>query len=88
MEYDINHMKWWGWGNPKKEFNDLDKPGLWKYIEKKLNHKKTEKRTPINFEAINLPPSKIPDIFIHRLEKTFDFAQITLDTMDRLVHTY
>ena len=84
-------MKWWGWGDPKIEFDISDKPNLWPYVvrsfdlpEKFAQH--PEK--PIDRNKITLPEPKINQDFVKSLSALLFPDQITTDEDERIVHTY
>ena len=57
-EYQVRHMKWWGWGEEDVTFSDADKPKLWPYLGGELGMEEGVPVPPVSFEEINLPVAK------------------------------
>ena len=82
-------MKWWGWGDPKITFPMADKPNLWPWIAKKLGVVSTAPTAvPVDLESIHLPPTRASTELLAELHQMLRPEQITLDPLERLLHTY
>ena len=86
MAQDIKHMKWWGWGDPNKEFLIADKPGLWSYIEKKIGVKHELVSPPVSLDQIELPNAQMNHAFLAEIYNILDVGHIKT-TRDRVMHT-
>jgi alkyldihydroxyacetonephosphate synthase len=88
LDYDIKHMKWWGWGDPNKQFDITDKPKLKSYIEKKLGVRLEPINGPTSLDSIELPPTKNDPQFLTEIQSLLDENQIKIDKQERLIHAY
>lgn len=83
------HMKWWGWGDPQKEFIIADKPALWPYILRTTGL--AEDVSPIlsiDLSQISLPTKIIIPEAIDALTNFLKPHQIKTDNYERLLHSY
>ena len=85
-EYQVRHMKWWGWGDEDVTFSDADKPKLWPYLGGELGLEEGVPVPPVSFEEINLPAAKTNLPFTAALEGALKADQISEDKKDRLIH--
>ena len=85
-EFQMRHMKWWGWGDEDVTFSDANKPKLWPYLKGELGMEDGPRTSPISFENINLPPLKENSPFIGALEEALKQDQISNNKKDRLIH--
>jgi alkyldihydroxyacetonephosphate synthase len=82
-------MKWWGWGDPKITFPMADKPNLWPWISKKLGVVSTAPTAaPVDLESIHMPPTRASTELLAELYQVLRPEQITVDPLERLLHTY
>jgi alkyldihydroxyacetonephosphate synthase len=82
-------MKWWGWGDPKLTFPMADKPNLWPWIVKKLGiTSDSPMALPVNLSSIQLAPSRASAELLAELHHILRPEQITLDPLERLLHSY
>jgi len=84
-------MKWWGWGDPKIDFEIDDKPFLWPYVVKSLDIPKKfsdHPEKPIDRNKISLPEPKINHDFVEALSPHLRNDQILTDEDERILHTY
>jgi alkyldihydroxyacetonephosphate synthase len=82
-------MKWWGWGDPKLTFPMADKPILWPWIVKKLGiTSDSPMALPVNLSSIQLAPSRASAELLAELHHILRPEQITLDPLERLLHSY
>ncbi len=85
-EYQVRHMKWWGWGDEDVTFSDADKPKLWPYLGGELGLEEGVPVPPVSFEEINLPTAKTNLPFTAALKGALKADQISEDKKDRLIH--
>ena len=85
-EYQVRHMKWWGWGDEDVTFSDADKPKLWPYLGGELGMEEGVPVPPVSFEEINLPAAKTNLPFTAALKGALKADQISEDKKDRLIH--
>ena len=85
-EYQVRHMKWWGWGDEDVTFSDADKPKLWPYLGGELGLEEGVPVPPVSFEEINLPVAKTNLPFTAALKGALKADQISEDKKDRLIH--
>ena len=85
-EYQVRHMKWWGWGDEDVTFSDADKPKLWPYLGGELGMEEGVPVPPVSFEEINLPVAKTNLPFTAALKGALKADQISEDKKDRLIH--
>ena len=85
-EYQVRHMKWWGWGDEDVTFSDADKPKLWPYLGGELGLEEGVPVPPVSFEEINLPAAKTNLPFTAALKGALKADQISEDKKDRLIH--
>ena len=79
-------MKWWGWGDPKEQFNITDKPKLWPYISHSLGLDPDVNiitNPPIKFEDIALPHPKRNEPFLSSIKIPLFF-----NDLERVTHAY
>src|SRR3984957_6114329 len=82
-------MKWWGWGDPKITFPMADKPNLWPWIAKKLGVVSTAPTAaPVDLTSIQMPPTRASTELLAELYQVLRPEQITVDPLERLLHTY
>ena len=85
-EFQMRHMKWWGWGDEEVTFSDTDKPKLWPYLKGELGMEDNFRTSPISFEDINLPLPRENAPFIGVLKSALEQDQISSSKKDRLIH--
>jgi alkyldihydroxyacetonephosphate synthase len=82
-------MKWWGWGDPNFTFPMADKPALWPWIANKLGVVSTSPTAaPVTLESIQMPPTRVSPELLAELHQLLKPEQVTLDPLERLLHTY
>jgi alkyldihydroxyacetonephosphate synthase len=82
-------MKWWGWGDPNRQFPMSDKPQLWPWVVRKLGiSSPTPTAMPVDLAAINLPPTRASATLLAELNALLKPDQILLAPIDRLQHCY
>ena len=86
-EYQVRHMKWWGWGDEEVTFSDADKPKLWPYLRGELGLDGDCFTPPVSFEDIKLPPVKANEPFVSALKAALKDDQLSADKKDRLIHS-
>ena len=85
-EYQVRHMKWWGWGDEDVTFSDADKPKLWPYLRGELGLEDEHLTPPVSLEEINLPPVKENAPFTGALKAALQEDQLSSVKKDRLIH--
>ena len=88
--YPVKQMKWWGWGNEAEGFDVTHRPNFKKYVADKLglDLDAAEVVEPIDFDAINLKESLIPEGFLDELYEKVDRSKVKTSKMERIVHAY
>jgi alkyldihydroxyacetonephosphate synthase len=82
-------MKWWGWGDPNLTFPMADKPKLWPWAAKKLGVvSAAPTAAPVDLASIQLAPSRAGAQLLSELRQVLAADQITLDPLERLLHSY
>jgi alkyldihydroxyacetonephosphate synthase len=82
-------MKWWGWGDPAITFPMADKPGLWPWVAKKLGVVgASPTAAPVELASIRLPPPRGTAELFAELNHILKPEQITVDPLERLLHSY
>ena len=82
-------MKWWGWGDPKLTFPMADKPNLWPWVAKKLGvASASPTAAPVDLSSIQMAPTRASAELLEELHQILQPEQITLDPLERLVHSY
>lgn len=89
MKTMIKHMKWWGWGDEKTEFDITIRPQLWSYIAKVVGIKELKITSPvISMDNIKVRDCKITDECKASLRKIFSDDQLKFDDYERVIHAY
>jgi alkyldihydroxyacetonephosphate synthase len=82
-------MKWWGWGDPNVTFPMDDKPKLWPWVTQKLGIESVSPTAvPVDLASIALAPSRTNAALLGELRRILKPAQISLDPLERLIHSY
>jgi alkyldihydroxyacetonephosphate synthase len=82
-------MKWWGWGAPNLTFPMADKPKLWPWVVDKLGIvSASPTAVPVDLASIQIAPSRASSELLAELRHILQPEQITLDPLDRLIHSY
>ena len=87
---DVQHMKWWGWGNEGVGFHHEDKPGFAPFILDSLAldlHTAKVIGTP-SFGAITVPKPIATAALTKSLTDIVGEKFIKTDDMERVVHTF
>ncbi|HEY1711657.1 MAG TPA: FAD-binding oxidoreductase [Solirubrobacteraceae bacterium] len=81
-------MKWWGWGDEGLEFTHEDKPELAPFIERVLGIRVgAPTSAPVRFEDLPVPDPDLPDSLRKALEEAVGPDAVSVQRMDRVVHT-
>jgi alkyldihydroxyacetonephosphate synthase len=81
-------MKWWGWGDEGLEFTHEDKPELAPFIERVLGIRVgAPTSAPVRFEDLPVPDPDLPDGLRKALEEAVGPDAVSVQRMDRVVHT-
>jgi alkyldihydroxyacetonephosphate synthase len=81
-------MKWWGWGNPDKQYDLSQRPFFWPHLRKSLEFSDKPFFFPPAFEDIDLPSCDFSNSDIQRLQKVLPKERIAVSKAERLSHTY
>jgi alkyldihydroxyacetonephosphate synthase len=82
-------MKWWGWGDPHLKFPMADKPKLWPWVVHKLGIvSASPTAVPVDLASIRIAPSQADSQLLAELRRILQPEQITLDPLERLLHSY
>jgi alkyldihydroxyacetonephosphate synthase len=82
-------MKWWGWGDPAREFPMADKPNLWPWVVKKLGiTAEAPIAKPVHIDSIQLRAPRVGASLLAELENILKPEQILMESLDRLLHSY
>jgi alkyldihydroxyacetonephosphate synthase len=82
-------MKWWGWGDPHLTFPMADKPKLWPWVVHKLGiGSASPTAVPVDLASIRIAPSQADSQLLAELRRILQPEQITLDPLERLLHSY
>lgn len=82
-------MKWWGWGDPNLTFPMADKPNLWPWVEKKLGiTSPSPTNVPVDLSSVQMAPTRASAELIAEIGKILRPDQITLDPLERLLHSH
>jgi alkyldihydroxyacetonephosphate synthase len=87
---DVQHMKWWGWGNEGVGFHHEDKPGFAPFILDSLAldlHTAKVIGTP-SFGAMTVPKSIATAALTKSITDIVGEKYSTTDDMERVVHTF
>lgn len=85
----VEHMKWWGWGDENVSFTHTDKPELGPFIREQIEIDLDGRQAkPIDFDALDIAEPIVSDEFAAALGAVLRADQITSDPMERVVHTY
>ena len=86
---DLQHMKWWGWGDEHVSFSHADKPDLGPFIREKIDIDLDGRAAKVlDFDALEIAEPIVSDEFSALLGGCLQPDQITSDAMERVVHTY
>jgi alkyldihydroxyacetonephosphate synthase len=82
-------MKWWGWGREDVSFTHEDKPELAPFIKDALHLDVTKPGTEQAkaLEELDVPEPTLPDGLRGALEQAVGAEHVSVDTLDRVVHT-
>lgn len=80
-------MKWWGWGQEGIAFSHEDKPALRDFIRHAVDVDVAQRaRPPMDFDALDIPPSQLPDALRDALVEAVGAEHVGVDDLDRVVH--
>ncbi|MCU1579965.1 MAG: FAD/FMN-dependent dehydrogenase [Rhodoglobus sp.] len=86
----VKHMKWWGWGVDGVGFHFEDKPGFAPFVQYAvgLDLLTAERAGEPSFADLNVPKSNASAAFTKSLAAVVGEGYVTVDDMDRVIHTY
>lgn len=86
---DLQHMKWWGWGDDQVSFTHVDKPDLAPFVREKIGIDLDGPSAPvISFDDLDIAAPTLSSELSDAVAAALRPDQITSDAMDRVVHTY
>ena len=86
----VKHMKWWGWGVDGVGFHFEDKPGFAPFVQYAvgLDLLTANRAGEPSFADLNVPESNASAAFTKALAAVVGEGYVTVDDMDRVIHTY
>jgi alkyldihydroxyacetonephosphate synthase len=80
--------KWWGWGDPEKQYALDGRPEAWPFLKAALGVTEETHCAPVALEEIQLPPGRLlPDV-IEALAANVGEMNCSSQARDRLTHAY
>jgi alkyldihydroxyacetonephosphate synthase len=81
-------MRWWGWGYEAAEFSHEDKPGLAPFIAQAIGVDVGVKvAAPVRFDQLQIADPTLPAGLRAALEEAVAGPFVSVDPLDRVVHT-
>ena len=86
----VKHMKWWGWGVDGVGFHFEDKPGFAPFVQYAvgLDLLTANRAGEPSFADLNVPKSNASTALTKALGAVVGEGYVTVDDMDRVIHTY
>jgi alkyldihydroxyacetonephosphate synthase len=86
----VKHMKWWGWGVDGVGFHFEDKPGFAPFVQYAvgLDLLTANRAGEPSFADLNVPKSNASTALTKALAAVVGEGYVTVDDMDRVIHTY
>ncbi len=84
----LNQTKWWGWGDPGKEYDLRQRPFFWPHLRRRLDFPGEPFSFPPSFDDIELPPDHFSRSDLQGIQKILPKQRIALSRGERLSHTY
>jgi alkyldihydroxyacetonephosphate synthase len=81
-------MKFWGWGDPLKEYDLASHPALWAFVHAQSGLEDRIIAPPMRPERMVVPEPRIQAGFLESVTSRLGAAQISTDAQVRLHHTY
>jgi len=89
MKTQLQHMKWWGWGEEDVSFSHRDKPSLGPFVLDKIDiDLDGPVSSVIDFEALDIATPVVNEEFAKALANIVPPMRMTSEPIDRVVHTY
>lgn len=87
---DVQHMKWWGWGVEGVGFHWEDKPGFAPFVDYAvgLDLRAAPVISKPDFDKLTVADSLASSAFVASLASIVGEAYVSIDKMERVVHTY
>jgi len=86
--HSMKQTKWWGWGNPGKQYDLSQRLFFWPHLKEKLDFPDKPFLFPPAFEDIQLPPSHFSESDLQKLQQILPIERMALSREERLSHTY
>ncbi|NIQ37054.1 MAG: FAD-binding protein [Proteobacteria bacterium] len=84
----LNETKWWGWGDLTKQYDLGRRPFFWPHLRERLDFSNERSLLPPAVEDIELPPGRLSESDLEKLQGIFPQEQIALSREEKLSHTY
>lgn len=81
-------MKFWGWGDPRKEFDIGSRPYFWNFVRAQTGLQDRIEVPALRPEQIGVPDSRLHSAFRAAVTARIGEAQVSLDAQVRLHHAY
>lgn len=81
-------MKFWGWGDPHKEYDLAHRPLLWDFVQAQLGLENRVDVAPLRPEQITVPEARIHPDFQRIVTARLGGEQVSNDPQVRLHHAY
>jgi alkyldihydroxyacetonephosphate synthase len=89
MTYEARHMKWWGWGYEDAGFPAERHPNFWPFAKSVLDIEADDfAKREWSLKSIKLPPARLDQRFLAKLQASLSPSQIAHDVRERVVHSY
>lgn len=83
-----DQTKWWGWGDPGKQYDLSQRLLFWPHLRKRLDFPDKPFLFPPAFEDIELPPSHFSESELQKIQRILPKERIALSKKEKLSHTY
>jgi alkyldihydroxyacetonephosphate synthase len=85
----VEHMKWWGWGEPGLSFSHRDKPKLAPFVRAKVGLDLDRPGAPApTLESLDVRPSQVGKGLLEALVEAVGAEHVRDDRLERVVHAY
>jgi len=85
---ELDREKWWGWGDPGKQYDLSKRVFFWPHLRERLDVPDKPFFFPPIFDDIELPTSVFPQSHPEELQQVLPEERIALSKVERLSHTY
>ena len=81
-------MKFWGWGDPQKEYDLAHRPFLWDFVQTQLGLENRVDVAPLRPEQVAVPEARIQADFLRTVTAQLGQEHVSTDPQVRLHHAY